>query len=67
MHRRAAALLADERTAQEAWGRFLLLTAMLGAKASDQGADAQRLWSVHAPALIKGTLAPAERYIADWR
>jgi predicted membrane-bound spermidine synthase len=67
MHRRAAALLADELTADEAWGRFLLLTAVLGAKASDQDADAQRLWSLHAPALIKGSLAPAERYIADWR
>jgi spermidine synthase len=67
MHRHAGALLEGERPVDEAWGRFLLLTAVLGAKASDQGAEAQRLWSSHAPALIKGSLAPAERYIADWR
>jgi spermidine synthase len=67
MHRQAAALLDDERPVDEAWGRFLLLTAVLGAKASGQAAEAQRLWAAHAPALYKGPLAPAERYIAEWR
>jgi hypothetical protein len=40
---------------------------VLGAKASGQAAEAQRLWAAHAPALYKGPLAPAERYIAEWR
>ena len=67
MHRHAAALLDDERPVVEDWGRFLLLTAVLGAKASAQPAEAQRLWDKHAPLLFKGPLAPSERYIADWR
>jgi predicted membrane-bound spermidine synthase len=67
MHRHAAALLDDERQVDEAWGRFLLLTALLGAKASGKGAEAQRLWNAHAPALFKGPLASTDRYIADWR
>jgi hypothetical protein len=67
MHRRAAALLADERTGDEAWGRFLLLTAVLGANASGEAAAAHRVWKTHAPVLVKGALSPAERYIVDWR
>jgi predicted membrane-bound spermidine synthase len=67
MHREASAALAAQRDADEAWGRFALLTAVLGAKASAQPQEAQRLWSAHAPALFKVPPTPAERYIADWR
>jgi hypothetical protein len=67
MHRHAVALLADERPVDAMWGRFLLLTAVLGAKASGQATEAQRVWNAHAPALIKGAPSPVERYIAEWR
>jgi spermidine synthase len=67
MHQRAAALLEDEQPLDEAWGRFLLFTAMLGAKSSGERDDARRLWRAHAPELIQSPPVPAERYIADWR
>jgi spermidine synthase len=67
MQRHAAALLEDERPVEEDWGRFLLLTALLGAKASGQPQEAQRLWDKHGPALFKAPPAPADRYIVDWR
>jgi hypothetical protein len=67
MHRAAAALLDDERPVEEGWARFLLLTAVLGAKAAGDAQEAQRLWLRNAPALFKGALAPADRYIAEWR
>ena len=67
MHRNASALLDDERPLDETWGRFLLFTAMLGAKASGEMDEAQHLWRAHAPELIKSPPVAAERYIADWR
>ena len=44
------------------WKGFLLLTAMLGAQASGQGAEARRLWRLHG-----GKASPTERYVAEWR
>jgi hypothetical protein len=44
------------------WKRFLLLTAMLGAQAGGQGAEARRLWRLHG-----GKASPTERYVAEWR
>lgn len=44
------------------WKRFLLLTALLGAQASGQGAEARRLWRLHG-----GNASSTERYVAEWR
>jgi hypothetical protein len=49
------------------WGRYLLLTAMLGAQASGQRDEARRLWAKHSPALTKGGAAPFELYVLNWR
>jgi hypothetical protein len=64
---RARALLEDERLVEVEWGRFLLLTAMLGAQASGQQAEAHRLWGKHAPELTKGRAQPFELYVLNWR
>jgi spermidine synthase len=67
MLERARALLGGTPAPQEDWGRYLLLTAVLGAQASGQGAEARRLWDEHAPRLYGKNVAPFERYVAEWR
>jgi hypothetical protein len=64
---RARAPLEDERPVELDWGRYLLLTSMLGAQASGQRAEAQRLWDKHAAALTQGGPAATEIYVLDWR
>jgi spermidine synthase len=64
---RARAPLEDERPVELDWGRYLLLTSMLGAQASGQRAEAQRLWDKHAAALTQGGAAATEIYVLNWR
>jgi hypothetical protein len=59
-------LEADKRESVD-WARYLLLTAVLGAQASGQGAEAQRLWSKFSPGLHGDDLAPFERYLLAFR
>lgn len=59
---RARAALENPSTPNPEWRRFLVLTAMLGAQAGGQGAEARRLWRLHG-----GMATPTERYVADWR
>jgi predicted membrane-bound spermidine synthase len=62
MLERARDALDAPRAHDPEWKRFLLLTAMLGAQASGESAQARRLWSLHGAAT-----SPIERYVADWR
>jgi hypothetical protein len=64
---RARVPLEDERQVEIEWGRYLLLTAMLGAQAAGQRDEARRLWDKHSPALTKGGAAPFELYVLNWR
>jgi hypothetical protein len=64
---RARVPLEDERLVDVEWGRFLLLTAMLGAQVSGQRDEARRLWAKHAPELAKGGAQPFELYVLNWR
>ena len=64
---RARVPLEDERKVEVEWGRYLLLTAMLGAQASGQRDEAHRLWQKHSPALTIGGAAPFELYVLNWR
>jgi hypothetical protein len=48
------------------WGRFLLLSAMLGAHAAGEHEEAQRLWRTYATALYpKGRIPPSANYIVN--
>ena len=50
------------------WARFLLTTAMVGAHASGQSEEAQRLWRVHGVPLYRGIAMPAYLpYVANWK
>jgi hypothetical protein len=62
MLERARDALDAPRAHDPEWKRFLLLTAMLGAQASGESAQARRQWSLHGAAT-----SPIERYVADWR
>ena len=68
MHRLDTAMLAGQAIKGDAWARFLLTTAMLGAHASGRGDEAQRLWRAHGNALYPDGLVPAEVvYVANWK
>ncbi len=64
---RARARLEDERKMEVEWARYLLLTAMLGAQASGQPAEAHRLWDKNWNALNRGGATPVETYVRNWR
>jgi spermidine synthase len=64
---RARVPLEDQRQVELEWGRYLLLTALLGAQASGQRDAAQRLWEKHSPALTRGGATPVELYVANWQ
>jgi spermidine synthase len=64
---RARALLEGPPIGEPGWERFLLLTAVLGAQASGEHAEARRLWAQHAPVLVGADAQPYERYVAEWR
>jgi hypothetical protein len=66
MLERARAQLEAPPEGGDDWGRFLLLTAMLGGHVSGQHEEAQRLWSAHRGALYPGGAAPQHvTYIAN--
>jgi predicted membrane-bound spermidine synthase len=64
--RDAPAMLARARTmleqgpgeAGDDFGRYLLLTAMLGAQVAGEHAEAQRLWRTYSPALYRDSVIP---------
>jgi hypothetical protein len=48
------------------FGRFLLLSAMLGARAAGQHEEAQRVWRAYGAALYRGSTVPAHvSYVAN--
>src|SRR5262245_7564498 len=48
------------------WGRYLLLTAMLGAHAAGEREEAQRLWRVYSAALYpRGVIPPQVIYVSN--
>ena len=64
---RASALLAGPATGGDNWGRFLLSTAMLGAHAAGEHAQAQELWRRYSRAFYpSGNLPPYAVYLADF-
>ena len=65
MLRRARALLEGPDKGEDNWGRFLLLTAMLGAQASGHHTQAQFLWRTYGSALYSnGVIPPHVLYVA---
>jgi hypothetical protein len=56
----ARALLDQKGTAEggDQWGRFLLLTTMLGAQVAGDHAEAQRVWRAYGAALFPGGAIP---------
>ncbi len=49
---------------EESWGRYLLLTAMLGAHATGEREEVQRLWQTYGSALYSdGKVPPAQFYM----
>jgi predicted membrane-bound spermidine synthase len=68
MHARARALLAQGATpdAGDDWGRYLLLTAMLGARAAGEHREAQRLWRDYGTKLYRdGVIPPHVSYVTN--
>jgi spermidine synthase len=64
----AGGMLDSQKIEGYAWARFLLTTAMLGAHASGNSAEATRLWNKHGPALYPDGLYPIEVvYVANWK
>ena len=72
--RDARAMLAHARTLLESapaaggqdWGRYLLLTAMLGAHVAGEHEEAQRLWRTFGAALYPdGRITPSVSYVAN--
>jgi hypothetical protein len=63
---RSRALLAGPATGGDAWGRFLLSTALLGAHAAGEHAEAQEIWSRYGRAFYPGgDIPPYQIYLAD--
>lgn len=58
MLERARALLVEPAKGGDNWGRFLLLTAMLGAHAAGDHEEAQRLWGTYGSALYSNSAVP---------
>jgi predicted membrane-bound spermidine synthase len=68
MVERARALLAGPAKGGDDWGRYLLLTAMLGAHAAGEHEEAQRLWKDYRSALFPGAeIAPYVVYLTNLR
>jgi len=67
MQARARALLKQGAAeGGDDFGRFLLLTAMLGARAAGDHGEARRLWSAYGTVLYRGADIPAHvRYVAN--
>ena len=66
MLERARKLLAGPAEGGDEWGRFLLLTAMLGGHAAGEHAEADRLWQTYRKALYpSGAIPPHVVYVAN--
>jgi hypothetical protein len=63
---RARALLTGPTVGGDAWGRYLLSTALLGAHAAGEHAEAQEIWSRYSRALYpRGDMPPYVIYLAN--
>jgi spermidine synthase len=68
MIERARKLLAGRIEGDDDWGRFLLLTAMLGGHASGEHEEADRIWKSYGPAFYPmGAIPPYVIYLANWQ
>jgi spermidine synthase len=68
MLERARKLLAGRTEGGDDWGRFLLLTAMLGGHASGEHEEADRIWKSYGPAFYPmGAIPPYVIYLANWQ
>jgi len=66
MLERARALLAGPARGGDDWGRFLLLTAMLGAHVAGQHEEADRLWLKYRTAFYpQGEIPPHVVYVVN--
>ncbi len=64
---RARTLLAAPAKGGDAWGRYLLATAMLGAQAAGEHEEARRLWSSYGNTLYPREIPPYVVYLANLR
>jgi spermidine synthase len=67
MLERARKLLEGPVEGGDDWGRFLLLTAMLGGHAAGEHGEADRLWQTYGKALYRGAIPPSVVYVANLR
>jgi len=68
MFERARRLLAGPAAGGDEWGRFLLLTAMLGGHAAGEHGEADRLWQTYGKAFYPGgAIPPHVVYVANLR
>src|SRR5712671_4122804 len=65
MLERARKLLEGPVEGGDDWGRFLLLTAMLGGHAAGEHGEADRLWQTYGKALYRGAIPPSVVYVAN--
>ncbi len=66
MLERARKLLAGRIEGGDDWGRFLLLTAMLGGHASGEHEEADRIWKSYGPAFYPtGAIPPYVIYLVN--
>jgi hypothetical protein len=66
MHARADALLKlGSSEGGENWGRYVLVTAMLGARAAGEHEEVQRLWEAYKQQLFKGAIPPHVVYLVN--
>jgi hypothetical protein len=66
MHALADALLKlGSSEGGDEWGRYLLVTAMLGARASGEHAEVQRLWEAYRKQLYKGAIPSHVVYLVN--
>jgi len=68
MHERARTLLAGPARGGDEWGRYLLITAMLGAHIAGEHKEADRLWDRYGGVLYPGgDLPPYLLYVLNLR
>jgi hypothetical protein len=64
---RARKLLEGRVEGGDDWGRYLLLTAMLGGHAAGEHEEADRLWRTYRNALYPGAIPPSVVYVSNLR
>ncbi len=67
MLERARSLLDGPAKGGDAWGRYLLTTAMLGAHAAGDSEEGRRLWEKYGKTLYRGEIPPYLVYLASLR